>query len=92
MRKESFLSKGFLVPIAIVFLWWYGSSHGWWNSFLLPSPGDVADAFILSFKSGELETHVWASLSRIIRGFGLSCLSCSRYGSFVLGFRVFWLR
>lgn len=72
MRKESFLSKGFLVPIAIVFLWWYGSSHGWWNSFLLPSPGDVADAFILSFESGELKTHVWASLSRIIRGFGLS--------------------
>lgn len=64
--------NGFLVPLLFFFLWWFGSVSGWWNQFLLPSPNQVFNSFVALIETGELQKHVWASLSRIIRGFGLS--------------------
>ena len=74
LGKVSLLKSGITLPIAVFLFWWVGSNAGWWNPFLLPSPGRVVDSFLLSIQSGELQIHVWASLDRIIRGFGLSSL------------------
>lgn len=72
IEKESFLQSGIILPLFLFLFWWAGSGAGWWNPFLLPSPERVLESFILSIREGELQIHVWASLDRIIRGFGLS--------------------
>ena len=72
--RESIIKGGLIFPLILIFFWWFGSSSGWWNAFLLPSPGQVASSFIASIQSGELQKHVWASMSRIFCGFGLSAL------------------
>lgn len=72
IEKDSLTRSGLVVPAVLLLLWWAGSNAGWWNAFLLPSPESVLDSFILSIGDGELQKHVWASLDRIIRGFGLS--------------------
>lgn len=72
--KEMSFGKGLLIPFLIIFFWWLGSSLGWWNPFLLPSPMQVLSAFATSIQNGELQTNVYASLSRIVFGFGLSAL------------------
>lgn len=74
LTKDRFLHDGLIVPFIFVFLWWFGSKAGWWNPFLLPSPGQVMHSFIVSIEGGELQKHVWASLDRIIKGFGLSAV------------------
>jgi len=72
--RKGIIDGGLIFPLALVFMWWFGSSAGWWNAFLLPSPGQVAASFITSIQEGELQKHVWASISRIFCGFGLSAL------------------
>ena len=72
IEKDSLTRSGLIVPAVLLLLWWAGSNAGWWNAFLLPSPESVLDSFVLSLEDGELQKHVWASLDRIIRGFGLS--------------------
>ncbi len=72
IEKKSLLGSGLIVPAVLLLLWWTGSRAGWWNEFLLPSPERVIDSFLLSIADGELQKHVWASLDRIIKGFGLS--------------------
>lgn len=66
------LQSGLILPFLLLFLWWFGARSEWWNAFLLPSPSAVWDAFLSSVQDGELQKHVFASLSRIARGFGLS--------------------
>ncbi len=72
--KYSILQGGLIFPLILIFIWWFGSRIGWWNVFLLPSPEQVISSFVSSIQSGELQKHVWASLSRIICGFGLSAV------------------
>ncbi len=72
--KNSIICSGLLVPIMIIFIWWLGSNAFWWNTFLLPSPTQTASAFFSYLQNGELQKHVCASLSRIIKGFGLSAV------------------
>ena len=74
ISKEGFMGSGLTVPVLLLILWWAGSNAGWWNAFLLPSPERVMEPFILSIRDGELQRHVWASLERIIKGFGLSAV------------------
>lgn len=64
--------SGLVLPFILLFIWWYGSGHAWWSSFLLPSPERVGAAFVSYLREGTLQLHVLASLSRIVRGFGLS--------------------
>lgn len=71
-KKDGLLRSGLILPLLLLFLWWYGSRRGWWNAFLLPSPSLVVSAFFSALRDGELQRHVFASLGRIVRGFGLS--------------------
>lgn len=72
IERNGLIQSGIMLPAALFLLWWAGSNLGWWNAFLLPSPERVAASFALSLEEGELQRHVWASLYRIIKGFGLS--------------------
>ncbi|MDD4159554.1 MAG: ABC transporter permease [Synergistaceae bacterium] len=73
-EKDSLLTSGLVLPSVLLLLWWTGSMAGWWNAFLLPSPEKVFDSFVMSIQDGDLQKHVWASLERIIKGFGLSAV------------------
>lgn len=68
------LSSGLIFPAAVLLLWHYGAAGGLWNTFLLPSPGTVWKAFCSALGSGELQLHLYASLSRIAAGLGISAL------------------
>ena len=61
-----------ILPLLVIFLWWWGSRSGWWSAFLLPGPFTVLKSFFTLSKSGELATHVTASLLRIAKGFSAS--------------------
>lgn len=73
-KKKNLLEGGLILPVLLLLLWWVGSNSGWWNAFLLPSPEKVFDSFVMSIQNGDLQKHVWASLERIIKGFGLSAV------------------
>ncbi|MEG1911664.1 MAG: ABC transporter permease [Cloacibacillus sp.] len=76
--KNSALKKliegGLIFPLLVLALWWYGAARGWWNSFLLPAPYDVLRAFNDAMADGTLPHNLWASVSRIAVGFGLSAV------------------
>jgi sulfonate transport system permease protein len=72
--KNMTFGKGLIIPLFVLILWWFGSRAGWWNLFLLPSPAQVVSAFGISVQNGDLQANVYASLSRIVCGFGLSAI------------------
>lgn len=66
-------------------LWQLAVSGGLIDSFLLPSPIQVAVALYNLGSDGSLYVHIFASLQRVIGGFVLACLvGC------VLGFATGW--
>ena len=71
---KKILKSGLIFPILLVIVWQYGAASGWWNTFLLPSPEAVWRAFLRALSDGTLLENVWASLRRIICGFGLSAV------------------
>lgn len=89
------------VPILIIVLWDQGVRHGWTLPFdirlaRVPSPGSVirriADLAIGGFiddpYSGTLWKHAWASLVRVISGFGLATIIGVPLGIFMGRSRV----
>jgi taurine transport system permease protein len=69
--------------LAVLVVWWALAAAQVWSDVILPSPGDVWDAFVQSVTtdgrrrglSGSLLwEHLWASLWRIIRGVGWALL------------------
>ncbi|MCT4619526.1 MAG: ABC transporter permease [Marinisporobacter sp.] len=64
--------KGFIVPIIIFFIWWTGSTLGFWNAYIIPSPEKVGKAFIILLKKRILMKHVMVSLYRALLGFTIS--------------------
>lgn len=73
-RKGGLPQSGLILSFLLLFIWWYGSEHGWWNTFLLPSPSRVASVFFTEAREGALLRHVMASTGRIARGFGFSAV------------------
>lgn len=72
LKKSGLARSGLILPFCLLFIWWYGARQGWWNPFLLPSPSLVASAFVSALREGELQRHILASLSRIVKGYGAS--------------------
>lgn len=60
---------GFAALVALILLWQAASSFGWMSPVLAPSPGEVIDALRRMALSGELATHLSASLVRLAGGF-----------------------
>lgn len=79
-----FLGSGALLPIFVLFLWWWGARSGWWSPFLLPSPFVVMKSFFDLLESGELVRNVMASVMRILKGFSVSALFALAF-AFVCG-------
>jgi len=58
-----------LVPVVCALLWVFGSRYGWISAQVLPPPALVFDTLGALVRSGEIWTHLAASLSRAAVGF-----------------------
>lgn len=56
-----------LLPLALAALWWTASRQHWMSEQVLPSPALVAQS-ALELGSGELWSHLWISLQRLLYG------------------------
>jgi sulfonate transport system permease protein len=74
MNKTGAAGSGFALPLIIIALWWWGARSHWWSAYLLPGPSLVLKSFFNLTESGELARNVAASLSRIVKGFGVSAI------------------
>ncbi|WP_156302191.1 ABC transporter permease subunit [Lacticaseibacillus pantheris] len=57
------------IPVILVLLWQLGSSVGWIDANILPSPLGVVQTTIKSLQSGTLEKNLAISLYRALAGF-----------------------
>lgn len=66
--------KGLVFPLGLLALWFFLGWTDKLNSQILPSPGEVLDAFRLLLQEGLLYSHVSSSVTRVFGGFGLAVL------------------
>ncbi|GGG34013.1 ABC transporter permease [Chelatococcus composti] len=71
---------GFAALVALILLWQAASSLGWVSPVLAPSPGEVIDALWRMALSGELATHLSASLLRLAGGFAIGVTAGIAFG------------
>jgi sulfonate transport system permease protein len=65
---------GFLLPIAIALLWEAAVRSGLTQGRLVPPPSRIWAALLALAKTGELWTHVWATLWRVLAGFAIGAI------------------
>jgi NitT/TauT family transport system permease protein len=66
---------------------WVAVSSGSSESFLVPSPGDTWSAALDLWRSGELVDDFWASLERVLIGYGISVVIGVGLGMLIGSFR-----
>ncbi|WP_319528842.1 ABC transporter permease [uncultured Cohaesibacter sp.] len=64
-----------ILPGLLLLVWHLGSTHGWFNAYLLPPPIEVWTAAVDLWGKGLLAEHLGVSLMRVLIGFALSGLS-----------------
>lgn len=74
-KKSSFWSKipsnvWVLLSVGVAFLLWITAARLW--PMVFATPAKVVAAFIDKASTGVLWGHIWASLSRVLTGFGLA--------------------
>lgn len=76
-NKGLVLQKGLkriLLP-CVLFAFWQGITvSGMVKPILLPSPGQVLDAFLIMLNSGDLAVHLGTSIVRVLEGFALAAI------------------
>lgn len=66
--------KGLVIPVGVLFLWFFLGVSGRLNTQVFPTCGEVWEAFRYLSQKGLLWHHVANSLSRVFAGFGLAIL------------------
>jgi len=68
--RPALLKLGFLLPLlALVAVWHWLTSSGWFPTELMVPPAQIATSFAELWQSGELPAHLSISLSRLALGF-----------------------
>lgn len=57
------------LPLALLLLWWLGSSLEWISPQTLPPPGKVLDILVTMLRNGEAWKHLSISMQRVFAGF-----------------------
>ena len=65
------LALGLLLPLMLAIFWEAAVRFGLAEGRLMPAPSRIAEAMLALARSGELLTHVWATLWRVAVGFAL---------------------
>ncbi|TKD34930.1 ABC transporter permease [Azotobacter chroococcum] len=72
--------RGWVVPAALLLLWWLATALGWVDTRLIASPAAVLEAAWQAAASGELWQGLAASLGRNLSGFALGSLAGLAFG------------
>jgi sulfonate transport system permease protein len=81
MRKVWHYALAFALPVILALGWEYAVRAGWSNGRLMPPPSRIFDAFVDLAQSGELWTHILATLIRVLAGFALGAVSGAIIGA-----------
>lgn len=63
------VALGLLIPVSIVILWWCATTFGNISEGLLPSLPSVSHVFQSMVQSGQLQSDLLVSISRVVKGF-----------------------
>lgn len=74
---------GLVFPALLIILWQGVGYFGWINSYLLPSPGDIIEAFMELLFTGDIFTHVKSSLFRLGVGMAITMVLAVPLGLFI---------
>ncbi len=74
-------ATGLVVPAVLAALWELAASFGWIPAKLLPPPSAVIDTIRALVASGDLWTHMLATLHRVAVGFGLGVVVATILGA-----------
>lgn len=80
-RRVFHYGLAFALPIALALGWEFAVRAGWSNGRLMPPPSRIIDAFADLASSGELWTHVLATLIRVLAGFALGAVAGALIGA-----------
>lgn len=81
IRKTFHVILAFALPLGLALGWEFAVRAGWSNGRLMPAPSRIIDAFVDLARSGELWTHVLATLLRVLAGFALGAVSGAVIGA-----------
>jgi sulfonate transport system permease protein len=70
-RRTILALDGLIAPLALLVVWWVGSTRGWMPEQVLPPPDAVASALADLWNSGDLTTNALISLRRVVVGFAV---------------------
>lgn len=65
--------KSWIIPILLLGLWQYSSSHNAGHAYAFVPLQHIYDAFISLLQSGELLINTWGSLKKALLGFVFGC-------------------
>ncbi|WP_423459225.1 ABC transporter permease [Ottowia sp. VDI28] len=74
VRRAAYAAAPWLLPLALFALWSLGAAQGWIAPQVLPAPAQVWEVLRDLAVSGELWTHVAASLQRVLVGFAVGAV------------------
>jgi sulfonate transport system permease protein len=72
---------GLFLPVFIALAWEAAVRLGWAEGRLVPPPSRIGATLHALAGSGELWTHVWATLWRVLAGFGLGAAAGIAFGA-----------
>ncbi len=61
--------KGFVIPLIIIFIWWFGSIFHMFNDYIIPSPITIFSTAVELIKNGILIKSLAVSFARVFIGF-----------------------
>lgn len=89
MRKQKKILLWLAFPIAFVALWELIIIIGKLPPFILPSPGQVFDRFLISLKDGTLLTHSLTTLTEMLTGLFVGTSVALFFGYIIAKSRIF---
>ena len=75
--------RGWVLPLALLAVWWLAVGQGWSHSNLLVSPGAVWDAAVTHLQNGDIQKGLLASLRRNVIGFAIGAGTGLAFGSLI---------
>lgn len=80
-RRRRRVPLGWILPVAILVLWWAGYNAQWVNPVLFSSPWEVARTLWAAILDGSFTTNLSASLARWFLGFAIGAVLGLLFGA-----------
>ncbi len=71
---------GLILPVIVGVVWELAIRYGLAQGRLMPPPSRLAEAAWALIVSGEMATHIGATMTRVLVGFGLGALAGTLFG------------